>query len=282
MTEKNNINDIDAVKKILEEAVTGVLDAYVTKPAIETINNGFYIQDKIAEIFLLTDTTYEIICEKGIELDTTTSSEKIIYEEWKRRFQLVESFIKSAKESSNEDIVISEDVKKICKIYTAKKHLISYFKREIKWICISLLSASYISSYILMRSCFELLVNLSTKSKRGMKERIYSIDYLMDPEKESLLAIWRHLCKWTHPHKHWEEEVCPIYIDHTPMYHPKLASDCISVLEEITGFFLVMSINVFRIEKTHLLEVAKESHIDIGTFPFLKRLQPKNQPNQTH
>ena len=243
MNKKNNQHNTDELKKTIEKSVIDFLDYYVTKPAIQTINNDFFIQDKIAEIILLADITCDIIHEEGTEIDTTTYSENISYQEWKRRLKTIKSFISNNDNSDKDDLIIPKDVQEIFKIYIAKKHLTLYFNREIKWICISLLSASYISSYILMRSCFELLVNISTKVKLGMKDKIYSIKYFTTSDKELLLEMWRHLCKWTHPHKQWEKEVCPIYISHNPMYHQILANDCIEMLEKITGFFIVMSFN---------------------------------------
>lgn len=261
--------EIDTIKKAISKIVMDILNNYVTKPAIETVNNDFHVQDKIAEVFLLTEMLCEVIVERGTILDTTTSTEKINYQEWERRKISIEKFIDNLEKANDKEFKIPEEVQQIIKIYSAKKHLPLYFNREIKWICISVLSASYISSYVLMRSCFELLVNISTKNKNGMKDKLFSIEFFKEAEKRKLLKLWRHLCKWAHPHKQWTKEVCPIYVNHNPAYHPKLANDSIKTLEKIVGFFLVVALNVFDLEKDYIAKIAKKSHININKFSFM-------------
>ena len=64
-----------------------------------------------------------------------------------------------------------------------------YFGKIYKSSLCLLGATDYLSSIILMRSLFELLIGISTKVNGGMKKRIDSIDFLSSEEKENLKTV---------------------------------------------------------------------------------------------
>ena len=89
---------------------------------------------------------------------------------------------------------------------------LGYFGKVYKSSLFSLGATDYLSSIILMRSLFELLIGISTKVNGSMKERIDSIDFLKSDEKKNLKKFWDILCAWSHPYGKWWKEVCPNYM----------------------------------------------------------------------
>ena len=122
----------------------------------------------------------ELINEKGIEFDKAYLH-KLPRQELEKRIDIYGKFINS--ESSNSK-KIDKKAHELLKNDSSKKHLLSYLLRELNWVTISILSASYISAHVLLRSSFELLIGIATKVNGKMGERIESIEFLSIEEQK--------------------------------------------------------------------------------------------------
>ena len=156
-------------------------------------------------------------------------------------------------------------------ITCSKKCLLPYIDRQMNWIVVSILCASYLSSIVLMRSIFELLINVSTTQNGSMGTRIKGISFLDNDEKRAIKRTWDELCSWNHPYKKWLENMCPIYISNKPMYHPKYFEDCVNLLEKIQDLYLVISKEHFKMDIGVFHQQGKEVPIDLSDLPLFRR-----------
>lgn len=224
----------------LQKVIGVFIDAHVKEPIFETIEKDFNAQATIADILDLFNISWEIMQKHGIEFDKEYLK-GLPREEIERRIKILSDFIKS--KGCKEDKT-SEEAIKILRSGSSNKYLLIYLDREIKWIAISILSASYVSSLVLMRSTFELLIGIATKETGSMKRRIESIEFLSPDEKKEIMKIWKELCGWSHPYGKWIKEICPIFAGYGPLYHPTLCKSCIQKLKKVTDLLLVLKIEI--------------------------------------
>lgn len=256
-----SMNDKESQNKIsqLKEVIAKYLDENVKNPAFETIEKDFDVQDKLATFLILSQVTIDSIEKEGMIYDNDYLIQ-IPKQEIDKRIEILKTYIQTgnlAKESTE----IMNDL-------SSKKYLLYYFLREIHWIIVSILCASYISAHIVIRSIFELLIGIATKKTGSMNERINSIIFLSLEEKKEVKKFWRDLCGWSHPFGKWVKEVCPVFISHRPIYHPKLCKQCLEELEKIIGLFLVIGIEKFEINTKNIISKTKKYRIDISNLPF--------------
>ena len=64
-----------------------------------------------------------------------------------------------------------------------KKHLCLYVDREIHVIVLLIMATSYISAMILIRSTFELLIGIATRTNGPMKNKINSVVFFLKKKK---------------------------------------------------------------------------------------------------
>jgi hypothetical protein len=160
----------------------------------------------------------------------------------------------------------------VMNLYRTRKNLLPYLTRELDWVVVSILSASYISASIIMRSILELLIGISTTSSGTTSSHISRIPFLSTEEKRLVLRLYRHLCGWAHPYGRWTKEVCPVFISNRPMYHPRLCKQSLKELEKIVDLLLTIAIEKFGVSKDSILKVVKRYKIDTSGLPlFLER-----------
>ncbi len=133
-----------------------------------------------------------------------------------------------------------------------KKEIIFYVNRELNWIIISILSASYLSANILLRSIFELLINWIVNNNDSMGDKIDSIQYLNSNEKKYLKKLWKKLNSWAHPFRYWEKNICPFYLDHEPTFHTELYDECSENLIMNFDLYISIAIGLFKINTEFL------------------------------
>jgi len=253
------------LRKIIEE----YLDENVKAPAFDTIEKDFQAQDRIANILLLLQTTVDCIKKQGLDFDKSYLKQ-LSKPEIDKRIYVLEEFIRTN--------YLSQEVKENLKSDSSRKYLLVYLSRELNWVAISVLSASYISAYILMRSIFELLVGIATIKTGSMRKRINDISFFSEEERKQIYRIWQDLSGWAHPYHKWIKEVCPIFISHKTMYHPKLCIQSLKKLEKIIDILLVIALEKFEIDKQNVLNKVTTYRIDTSNFPFFHSRYAEN-PN---
>lgn len=122
-----------------------------------------------------------------------------------------------------------------------------YFGKIYKSSLCLLGATDYLSSIILMRSLFELLISISTNVGGGKKKSIDSIDFLSSEEKEFLKKYWDNLCKWAHPYGNWLKEVCPIAYSADRYYQPRMFKQCLAYSDNLLDFMLTVTVEVLHL-----------------------------------
>ncbi len=249
----------------LASMIKGYLDNRVTTPAIETINKDVNSILKLGSLIVSLEISADLVKNTGLTYDESYIK-SLPKTELEKRVKIYENLaeMKDKKPSS-----LDKETRQILSDDSSKKYLLTYLIRELHWVTISILSASYISAHVLLRSTFELLIGISTKETGSMSNKVESIKFLSSDEKKLINKLWRSLCGWSHPYQKWEKEVCPIFISHLPSFHPKLCKESLDKLEIILGLFLTVSIEKYKIDTTELITRTNNFGIDISEFPIL-------------
>ena len=259
----SSLNEIDKMRRQLSSVVSSYLNVYVSTPALETVEKDIEGQARLASLGAMLHIIAGHIHEDGADYDKEYIA-NLPKEEVEERIESLEKFIESQDaETENSDEVVRSAMNYLIND-SSRKFLLEYLMREINWIIVSLLSASYISALVLMRSTFELTVGMATRETGSMTDRIYSISGLDDIEKKQIKNHWYRLCAWGHPFGKWKKEVCPIYVSHKPIYHPRLYSLCLSELIQLVDFFLVVAIAKFELNIVELTKQFMEKRVDLA------------------
>lgn len=245
----------------LREVIEGYLDNNVKAPAFETIEKDFYAQDKLANILILLSRTVDCIQREGLDFDKDYLKQ-LPMPEIQERKEILEKFIQTGH--------LSEKAKGILESGSSRKYLLAYLVRELNWVTISILCASYLSAHIIMRSVYELLIGIATKKNGGMGERIGGISFLSPEERKEVHKLWRGLSAWAHPYGKWVKEVCPIFISHKPMYHSRLCRQSLEKLEKLIDLVLVIAIEKFEVNKEDILSKARKFRIDMSSLVLFR------------
>ncbi len=254
----------------LHSLVSGYLDDKVTKPSLETVDKDFFVQDRLVDMLLVISLLVEIAHKEGTELDKDFLR-GLSKEEIEERIDVLTNFVDKYRLKDSAEIDPTENALGYLVEDNSRKYLLPYLKREINWIVVSILSASYVSSLILMRSVFELIVGIASKSTGSMSDRIDSVAFLSDKEKSEVKKLWYRLCAWGHPYGKWIKEICPVYADQEPIYHPKLCKLCLQELEEIVDLFAVVAMAKYEIQTTRVVAKMQEIGIDSKNFKLLEK-----------
>ncbi len=252
----------------LKEVVSSYINDNVTKPSLETVEKDLHTQAGLVSLLILVREVTRLVQVKGIDIDKEFLT-ALPPDEIEKRIEVLGKFLESDETAPPS----GEDEHKIAHDYltsdNSQKYLLAYFEREINWIIISILSASYISSFVLMRAAFELLIGVATRKTGKMKERLNSIKFLKNEEMDSLLKLWYHLCGWGHPYGRWVNEVCPVYVSHKPQYHPKLCATCFKTLQKIIDLFIVVSIEKYEIPIQEFISEISNHCISLENFELV-------------
>jgi len=254
--------------KALRKAVSQFLNENVTRPSLETAGKDIIGQAHLVAILLFVKDSIHLTHKEGLTFDKELLM-ALPVEKVEKRINTLQRFLATNGDAEATDNFDEKDALAYLFADSSKKYLLAYLTREINWIAVSVLSASYVSSLILMRSFFELLMGLGTNKMGSMNDRIDQITFLDDIEKKHLKTQWRGLCAWGHPYGKWLKEVCPVYASHRPLYHPKLFELCLEELTKLVDFFLVIVISKYEIKASKIKRVQKKLKINISNFKLL-------------
>ena len=255
------MSEDNLTEKRLRRVIEKYLEKNVKVPAFETIEQDFYAQNKLASILILLQVTIDSILKQGLDFDEDYLRQ-LSEPEIEKRIKLLEKSIQTG--------YFSQEATEILKSDSSRKYLLAYLGRELNWVAISILSASYISAHIIMRSIFELLVGITTKKKGSMNERINSISFLSSEEREEIKKLWGDLCGWAHPFGKWIKEVCPIFVSHGPMYHSELCRKCLKELEKLVDLLLVVGLEKFKTSRRDILSKIEDYKIDTSNLTLFQ------------
>ncbi len=253
----------------IRNVVSSFLNKYVSTPALETITKDIVGQNRIANANALILIIIDEIRKNGrtFDSDYLLSLEQ---QDIEQRIQAFRRFLELHDMANHEQAVVLDDVQRYLIEDSSNAFLVEYFRRELLWITVSLLSASYISSFVLMRASFELTVCIATRSTKRMSDRIASISALGDAEKERTKEQWYRLCAWGHPYGKWIQVVCPTFLQHKPMYHPTLFAACTKELLNLVDFFIVVVTYKYQLDYRRLVIMLKESNIDLSDYEMFR------------
>lgn len=266
---KKQRKDDEKIKKELRSVVEKWLDIYVKKPAFETIDSAILEQAKIASLLVCANIFGTLIIQKGavIDFDYLKSLKK---EELEKRVIILSKYVAESETSVDN---VKKDAEKLIADGINFKYLLLYLEREITWIAASILVASYISSLILIRSLFELVIGIATRKTGGMKDKLAAINFLSQEEKKTMKDTYDELCAWSHPYGKWIKETCPIFVSKA-RFHPALLNLCIRKLELIIDFMLVVATEKYHLTPKTILKEFTKHKIDISDFKlFLRRVE---------
>lgn len=276
MSQNDNYEPLVEKLKELKKLVSDYLDTYVSNPALETVIEDIEGQADIANQIILVDKVINYIKKSGISYDREFLS-GLPKEEIEDRIKVLSRYIELEELEGNSSPHNDEIIDKAAEYLSggsSKKYLLEYFARQMHWINISILSASYISALILMRSTFELIVGIATIKNGSMSDRIKAIAILSLEEKSEIKKLWNHLCAWSHPYGKWAKEVCPVFLQYDPMYHSELFNVCLKKLNKLTDFFLVISMSKYDLDAVELSLLLGDSRIKVDRYKmFQSRLQ---------
>lgn len=253
----------------LHSVVSKFLDSYVSTPVLETVTKNIEGQARVVSLGALCLIVADSVKDHGIDFDKEYLV-NLSKEEVNARIESFGRCIELQEASTAENSEMVRVAAEYLSSDSSKKYLLEYLIRELKWIIVSLLSASYISSFVLMRSSFELIVGMATRETGGMTDRIHSIQGLDEEERKKVKNLWYRLCAWGHPYGKWQKEVCPIYASYKPLYHPKLFSLCLGEFIELIDLFVVIAIGKFELNTAELKRQILENNISLADLELLR------------
>jgi hypothetical protein len=252
----------------LKTVVADYLETTVISPAMVTIEKDTDAQLCLVDLLLLVHLLEPIIADEGISYDKD-HLESLPIHEIETRIEILGRFL----ESQESDVVLDDDEREQALRYlqedSSRIHLLPYLRREVNWILVSILSASYISSLVLTRSLFELVIGIATKHIGLMKDRIDSISFLSSEEKRTVLKLWYRLCAWAHPYGKWIKEMCPVFSSMKPLYHPRLFQLVFIELMRVLDLYSVVAISKYEIGNSIIIERASQLQLDLKPFEML-------------
>lgn len=257
MVEEQKI--IEQKRVQLKGLISDYLENHTLQPAMKSIDENVFVAYRLGVILIALKESERLVGGIGYQFSQEQSlrtSENDI--------RMLESIVKDKRCSQCEIDFFGKLISTTC----SKKCIMPYIQKQVDWIVVSTLSASYLSSMILLRSVFEVLVNLSTTVNEGMSDRIDHMHFLQNEEKGKIKKIWKELSSWNHPFKKWLSEMCPIYVAHGPVYHQKHFEKCVELLEKIIDIYLIVCGEHFGMDVSLFADAAIEHHIDLSSFPL--------------
>jgi hypothetical protein len=254
----------------LRDVLSDYLNKYVLMPSMETVGTDIKGQARLAELLFLTNAAVSLVQKEGLEFDKEYLK-SLPQEVVRDRIETLNNIL----EVDGNGELDEKDITNFFSEASSKQFLLPYLKREINWIAISILASSYISSLVLMRALFILLMCIATRDpeKHGMGNGIDEIHFLGAEEKTKLKKLWRRLNGWSHPYGKWTKEVCPIFVSLKPQYHPIHYEMCLRELTEIVDFFLTISISKYEIDSGKVQQLRTEGNVNLLALPmFVSRV----------
>lgn len=248
------------------EAVGGWIDSYVKAPIFETIEQGLFEQTRVANVLACCEVFERLVREEGSDIDFEYLK-SLPEREVRRRLQVLQEYAEREGESEDE---LMMDVSRALEDGSTRKYLLLYFHSETHWIAASIMATAYISSLILTRSLFELVIGIATRKTGTMGAKLDAIGFLDLEEKRAVKRTYGELCSWSHPYGKWLREVCPIFASR-PAYHPELFRSCVEKLEAVTDLMLVVAVDKFEVDRVQLVSEMNKESVDLSRFSSLAK-----------
>jgi hypothetical protein len=260
-------DDSKALLEKLKSVVSSYRDIWVSKPSLETVTSNIMGQARLASLSPLISILWDNIINEDDDIDKKHLS-SLPQVEIKTRIEVLSEAIQ-AREFSDADKITVMKANEYIMDGSSQKFLMGYLVREYNWIRVSLLSASYVSVFILLRAVFESIIGLGTRKTGSMGDRIDSLRCLSGEGKKRVKKLWYRLCAWCHPYGKWVKEVCPVYIRQKPIYHPTLFDLCLGELIEVSDLLIVVAIEKFELNRDSLIEKFTKDRIELSGFDLL-------------
>ena len=261
MTPTGDNNDEQILMLQLREVVTEFLSTNVLKPSIDTVETSILTQSRLANLVFIMNQIVDLIQNEGLSFD----KEYLKSLPLKKIEERIEALNDLLEEGESEEFY-GDDFIKLFDESSSKIFLTSYLRKEINWISVSILSASYLSVLVLMRAVFMLLICMATRApeEMGMSNRIDKISFLSTDEQKRVKKLWRRLNGWAHPYGKWAKEICPIFIEQKSIYHPRLAELCLNEINNIIDLFLTIAVTKYELDVKKIERLIVEKDIEIS------------------
>jgi len=259
----------ERLRRHIQDLISGYLETQVIEPTSETVTKDALALARLGELLHLVYILRDFAYEDGLEFDKDQIG-GFSKEELDEKAELLSKYIEQGDSNSETGSVSGKDAEQFLFEVSSRKYLIPYLVREINWIIVTILSASYVSSLVLMRVVFELVIGIASKNTGSMTDRINSILFFGGKERSALKKQWSRLCAWGHPYEKWVKEVCPIYVGHKPLYHPRLCQSCVGELGQLVDLFATVFVAKYELNRGAVLEKMQKKKIDAKGFSLLK------------
>ena len=173
--ERDNSYELKKIKEKVKEYISEYVENQTSKPVLASIDESPDVAIKIGNLLVAFNACIKSISNCQYDFSSRTSS-SISQNEINR----LEILTKKHCFSKDDKIFFGNLVSKSC----SKPCLIPYISEQMNWIVVSILSAHYLSSIIIMRSIFELTIDLLANTGGGMSEKIKNISFLDDNQKK--------------------------------------------------------------------------------------------------
>lgn len=263
--ERDDSYELKKTKEKVKEYVLKYVESQTSNPVVVSFDENPDIAIKLGNLLAAFYACIEAV--GNFKYDFSFESSSSISENDIRRLEIL-----TKKDCLSEDdkLFLGKLIPKSC----SKTCLIPYISNLMNWIVISILSAQYLSSMILMRSILEITINLLSNKRGGMGTKIDNISIFNNNQKDNIKKTWKSLCSWGHPYKRWIKNICPIYMAHSPLYHPEHFKASVNFLVKIMDLSLVVCKEHFKMNIQELRKRVETLSIDLSDFRlFISRFE---------
>jgi len=263
--ERDDSYELKKIKEKVKEYILEYVKSQTSNPVVVSFDENPDIAIKLGNLLSAFYSCIEAV--GNFKYDFCVESSSSISEDDIRRLEIL---TKKKCLSKDDKLFLGKLIPKSC----SKTCLIPYISNLMNWIVISILSAQYLSSMILMRSIFEITINLLSNNKGGMSTKIDNISFFNNNQKDDIKKTWDSLCSWSHPYKRWLKNICPIYMAHSPLYHPEHFKASVKFMEKVMDLFLVVCKEHFKMNIHELRKRVETLSIDLSDFGlFISRFE---------
>ena len=173
----------ESTKTVFAKAIEGYVDSLVKTPFLDTLEKDIYVPYRISNIFRLTEISIDLINAHGSMFDKDYLM-RLPKDKLDERIDTFDQFTNASEKSDRSESIHRKAMAFLIND-SSKKYLLAYLNREIDWIVVSIMSASYISANIISRSVFELLVDISNRRDGVMKKEFMVSHFFPQKKKKS-------------------------------------------------------------------------------------------------
>ncbi|MCX5852458.1 MAG: hypothetical protein NT072_10475 [Deltaproteobacteria bacterium] len=163
----------------------------------------------------------------------------------------------------SEQIIIEFDKKRVeagenVEAVREKTLFLGYLGKVYQSALLLIGATDYLGAMILLRSVFELLIGIATKENGSMRDKISSISFLDNDEKNNLQKLWNELSAWAHPYGKWVKNICPKFYGSGRYHHPVIFSQCLGYSDQILDLMLTITLVHFNLSPENYTDKYRE------------------------